>query len=278
MITDEFLVEKLRGIFNESLFNLEGYSIPKFATRQEGTSGLVIDIEDFRNKQLEQKFYYPTTDNFKFALKKSEFLKSISFIEEFPIVILNRGLWESLNNTLSTKYKSCLFVDFFCPQYNLIVELDGAAFHSNNSNFELKIEQETKDRMRDAYCRMELGTNIIRLKSFGKYNERKNNAEIKLLEKTIKSLQNNNNNNNYYKYDYDNFLLDNWKNTYSNELSFITWVEENYTKNIYSKKDLITINITHENYNPILDDINFQRNIGLFVKLFFDKKIIINYR
>ena len=27
MITDDFLVEKLRDIFNESLFNLEGYSI-----------------------------------------------------------------------------------------------------------------------------------------------------------------------------------------------------------------------------------------------------------
>ena len=273
MITDDFLVEKLRSIFNESLFNVEGYSIPKFATRQEGTSNLVINIEDFRNKQLEQRCYYPTTDNFKFALEKNEFLRNIDFIEEFPIVILNRSLWESLNNTLSTKYKSCLFIDFFCPQYNLIVELDGAAFHSSNSNFELKIEQETKDKMRDQYCRMELGTSIIRLKSFGKYNERKNNAEIKLLEKTIKSLQNNNN---YYTYNYDNFLLDNWKNTYSNELSFITWVEENYTREIYSKRhNHIAVDCS---YNVLLDDLIFRNNVDQLFKLLFNKVVIINIR
>ena len=140
----------------------------------------------------------------------------------------------------------------------------------------LRIKQENEDLARDLYCKAELGATIIRLKSFGKYNERKNNAEIKLLDKTIKSLQNNNN---YYTYNYDNFLLDNWKNTYSNELSFITWVEENYSNEIYSSiTSEITINLLSEYYNPILDDINFQRNIELFVKLFFDKKIIINYR
>ena len=274
MITDEFLVEKLRGIFNESLFNLEGYSIPKFATRQEGASNLVIDIEDFRNKQLEQKFYYPTTSNFKFALKNSEFLKSISFIEEFPIVILNRGLWESLNNTLSTKYKSCLFVDFFCPQYNLIVELDGAAFHSNNSNFELKIEQETKDRMRDAYCRMELGTNIIRLKSFGKYNEKKNNAEIKLLEKTIKSLQNNQKYS--YSYNYEIYLLYSWKIKYNSELNFITWVEENYSKDVYNPNiNSLTVTCSYSMYNTINQLLHC---INDMFKLFFNKRLIVKYR
>jgi hypothetical protein len=140
----------------------------------------------------------------------------------------------------------------------------------------LRIKQENEDLARDLYCKAELGATIIRLKSFGKYNERKNNAEIKLLENTIKSLQNNNN---YYMYNYDNFLLDNWKNTYSNELSFITWVEENYIEEIYSSiTSEITINLLSEYYNPILDDINFQRNVELFVKLFFDKKIIINYR
>jgi hypothetical protein len=140
----------------------------------------------------------------------------------------------------------------------------------------LRIKQENEDLARDLYCKAELGATIIRLKSFGKYNERKNNAEIKLLENTIKSLQNNNN---YYMYNYDNFLLDNWKNTYSNELSFITWVEENYIEEIYSSiTSEITINLLSEYYNPILDDINFQRNVELFVKLLFDKKIIINYR
>ena len=273
MITDDFLVEKLRSIFNESLFNVEGYNVPKFATKQEGTSNLIIDVEDFRNKQLEQRCYYPTTDNFKFALEKNEFLKNIDFIEEFPIVILNRGLWESLNNTLSTKYKSCLFIDFFCPQYNLIVELDGAAFHSSNSNFELKIEQETKDKMRDQYCRIELGTNIIRLKSFGKYNERKNNAEIKLLEKTIKSLQNNNN---YYTYNYDNFLLDSWKNTYSKELSFITWIEENYSKEVYNPNiNSLTVTCSFLMYNTVSQLLH---NINDMFKLFFNKRVFIKYR
>jgi hypothetical protein len=59
MITDDFLVEKLRDIFNESLFNLEGYSIPKFATRQEGTSNLVIDDINFqRNIELFVKLFF----------------------------------------------------------------------------------------------------------------------------------------------------------------------------------------------------------------------------
>ena len=276
MITDDFLLEKLRSVLDNNLFDLDGFKIPKSTVKISKNKVSKVDIQYFRNKQLEQRCFYPTTDNFKFALEKNEFLKNIGFIEEFPLIISNKEHWWQLNNNLSTSNKCCLFFDFYYPQYNLIVELDGAAFHNNKQDPMLRIKQENEDLARDLYCKAELGATIIRLKSFGKYNERKNNAEIKLLDKTIKSLQNNNN---YYTYNYDNFLLDNWKNTYSNELSFITWVEENYSNEIYSSiTSEITINLLSEYYNPILDDINFQRNIELFVKLFFDKKIIINYR
>ena len=127
--------------------------------------------------------------------------------------------------------------------------------------------------MRDQYCRIELGTNIIRLKSFGKYNERKNNAEIKLLEKTIKSLQNNNN---YYTYNYDNFLLDSWKNTYSKELSFITWIEENYSKEVYNHNiNSLTVTCSFLMYNTVSQLLH---NINDMFKLFFNKRVFIKYR
>lgn len=271
MITDDFLVEKLRDIFNENLFNLEGYSIPKFASKEEEAGNLVIDIDKFRSKQLEQRVLYPTTDNFKFALEKSEFLKNIRFIEEFPIVILNRDLWESLNSTLSTKYKSCLFIDFFYPQYNLIVELDGRSYHSNNSDTNLKIEQETKDNMRDAYCKIELGANIIRLKSFGKHQPA-NDKEIKELENLIKQLQTNNvksyNSDLYY-----NYLLNNWKNNYKDELNLINKIEEKYSSSLYSgNKSSVTI---HCNNNRLLADLKYQHNIKWIFKLLFNKLIKI---
>jgi hypothetical protein len=270
MITDEFLVEKLRSIFDNECFNLFNYKIPKTVNRTTtGNYSWNIDIEDFRNKQLEQRFKYPTTDNFKFALEKNEFLKNIGFIEEFPLVISNKEHWWQLNNNLSTSNKCCLFFDFYYPQFNLIVELDGQAFHSNKKDPMLRIKQENEDLARDLYCKSELGATIIRLKSFGKYNERKNNTEIKLLENTIKNLQNNNN---YYTYNYDNYLLNNWKNSYSNELSFITWVEENYSKEIYSKKHNITVCC---DYNVLLDDLNFRNNIDQLFKTLFNKYITI---
>ena len=270
MITDDFLVEKLRSIFDKECFNLFNYKIPKTVKRTTtGNYSWNIDIEDFRNKQLEQRCFYPTTSNFKFALEKNEFLKNIEFIEEFPLIISNKEHWWKLNNNLSTSNKCCLFFDFYYPQYNLIVELDGAAFHNNKQDSVLRMKQENEDLARDLYCKTELRATIIRLKSFGKYNERKNNAEIKLLEKTIRSLQNNNN---YYIYDYDKFLLDNWKNTYSNELSFISWVEQNYNKEIYSRKHNITVCC---DYNILLDDLNFRNNIDQLFKTLFNKYITI---
>ena len=272
MITDEFLLEKLRPILDNDLFDLDGFKIPKSTVKVSKDKVSKVDIKYFRNKQLEQRCFYPTTSNFKFALEKNEFLKNIEFIEEFPLIISNKEHWWKLNNNLSTSNKCCLFFDFYYPQYNLIVELDGAAFHNNKQDSVLRMKQENEDLARDLYCKTELRATIIRLKSFGKYNERKNNAEIKLLEKTIRSLQNNNN---YYIYDYDKFLLDNWKNTYSNELSFITWVEENYTKDIYNPNiENLIVTCNYSIYSIINQ---FLHNINDLSRLFFNKRIIINF-
>ena len=275
MITDEFLLEKLRPTLDNNLFDLDNFKIPKYTIKFDNTENLIIDINKFRNKQLEHRFYYPTTDNFKFALEKSEFLKNISFIEEFPIVILNRGLWESLNNTLSTKYKSCLFIDFFCPQYNLIVELDGRAYHSSKNNLNLKIEQETKDKMRDIYCNLELNANIIRLRSFGK-RQPSNDIEIKNLENSIKLLQANNtkpyNPNLYYEY-----LLKDWKEKYKEELNLINKIDTNCKKKIedYSVK-VINVYLRKENNSKFSESLLY-RTKELF-SLLYGKMLEILYR
>ena len=269
MITDNFLLEKLRSVLDNNMFDLDGFKIPKSTLKISKDKVSKVDIQYFRNKQLEQRCFYPTTSNFKFALEKNEFLKNIGFIEEFPLVISNREHWWQLN---STSNKCCLFFDFYYPQYNLIVELDGVAFHNNKQDPMLRIKQENEDLARDLYCKAELGATIIRLKSFGKYNERKNNAEIKLLENTIRKLQNNNN---YYTYNYDNFLLDNWKNTYSNELSFITWVEENYIKEIYNSNINSLTVICNQSISNTVDKL--LHNVNDISKLLFNKRIFIEF-
>ena len=276
MITDNFLLEKLRSILDNSLFDLDGFKIPKYTIKSDSTEKLTIDINKFRNKQLEQRCYYPTTDNFKFALEKSKFLKNIDFIEEFPIVILNRGLWESLNNTLSTKYKSCLFIDFFYPQYNLIVELDGRAYHSSGNSLDLKIEQETKDKMRDIYCSLELNTNIIRLKSFGK-RQPSNDIEIKELESLIKQLQSNSNTKPYNLNLYYEYLLKDWKEKHKEELSIISKIDTNCKKKIEdSNVKSVSVYLRNENKSKFPESLLY-RTKELF-SLLYGKTLEILYR
>jgi very-short-patch-repair endonuclease len=277
MITDDFLVEKLRDIFNESLFNVNGYKVPKYATKFFNckTDSIIININEFRNKQLTQRNLYPTTDNFKSALYRNDFLRNLDFIEEFPIVILNRKLWETLNDFDDAKCKSCLFFDFFYPKYNLIVELDGQAFHSSLEP-ELKFELESKDNSRDFYCKYEFNANIIRLKSFGKCQQPSNDKEIKKLENLIKQLQACNtkpyDSNLYYKY-----LLKDWKEKHNEELNLINKIDINCKKKIEDNNvKAVNVYLRKENKYKFSENLLY-RTKELF-SLLYGKTLEILYR
>lgn len=270
---DSVILEKL-NLLVYNTFDLFGYRIPKKAIKDfKDGRHLELDIQQFRQKQLELRLNYPTTYNFKKCLSEDKFLQDLFYIEEFPVVISNRESWENLNSGLDSINKSCIFFDFFCPQYNLIIELDGKAFHSSN-NIQQNFELESKDHMRDKYCNTELGAYVLRLKSFGKV-QNENKIEIDLLKNTIKQLQPNNSNK--YHYDYSKFILTKWKLEHKSELDFIENIEQHFNNKIENDNCPIVIIKMNKEYKSIItkDFINKVNNI---FKIIYNKTIDIRFK
>lgn len=120
------------------------------------TKGKVIDLEQNRLQNLLQGSAW--SPNFKNFLDTR--YKSIKYIREFPIIIKNRDLWESLcvkHNLEEDKLGSNYFLaDYFIKDYNLIVEIDS------------QLHEESYDKARDEYIEIEYGLLTLRFFEYGR--------------------------------------------------------------------------------------------------------------
>lgn len=134
-------------------FKVDRYILPKLLMT---TKGKVIDLEHNRIQNLLQGSAW--SPNFKNFLDTR--YKSIKYIREFPIIIKNRDLWESLcvkHNLEEDKLGSNYFLaDYFIKDYNFIVEIDS------------QLHEEDYDKARDEYIEKEYGLVTRRFYEYGR--------------------------------------------------------------------------------------------------------------
>lgn len=258
-ILEKFELEKWRT------FSIGSYKIPKKFVKKVGDFYKYYDTQSKRGGQIDNRVSFPSTENYKEALAKSEYLKKFSYLEEFPVVIANRPRWEFFNNGLDEDYmrKGCIFFDFFYPSLGLVVELDGKTYHS-----------EKADRARDSYCRSELGLRVLRLESFGKDNERSWKKDIKRLEDTIKEIEDHGGSE--FSYSYSSYLVQSWREEYKDEVKFIEAAENKYPSKFTSSDPIIIVNCDKSKKN-IFNKV-FLNRVNKIVKTLYKKEIAINFR
>lgn len=140
---------------NRYSFMVGEYLFPKFLI---STKNNIIDLEDNREQNLHQGSRW--SPNFKNFLDTE--YKSVRYIREFPIIIRDRKLWESL----CIKYqldedkqgRNYFSVDYFMPDFNLLVEIDS------------QLHEIDYDKARDDYIRLKYGLETLRFYEYGRYS------------------------------------------------------------------------------------------------------------
>lgn len=256
-ILEKFELEKWRT------FSIGSCRIPKKFVKKVGDFYEYYNTQEKRNGQIDNRVSFPTTENYKGALAKSEYLKKFSYLEEFPVVIANRPRWEFFNRGLETEGKGCIFFDFFYPSLGLVVELDGKTYHS-----------EKADRARDSYCQAELGIQVLRLESFGGENERSWKKDIKRLEEVVKGIEDRGGSE--FSYSYSSYLVQSWREEYREEVKFIENAENKYPSKFTSSEPIIVVNCDKSKKN-IFNKV-FLNRVNKIVKTLYKKEIAINFR
>lgn len=262
---DEDIVEKF-SLEQWRTFDLHGHRVLKKYFKD----GNPIDVMAGRCSQIDKRVEFPTTANFKEFIQESKILKDLDWIEEFPVIITNRKRWKEYNKGLGEdiESKGCMFFDFSIPKYNIIVELDGKSYHN-----------ELVDRARDTYCMWELGHPIIvRLESFGKYDEKRNRAEIKRLEKVVKERikLEKSGINTEFQYSYREFLAKSWREEHKEEVEFIERLETKYSSKFNSPEPLIVVSCKKEMKSKL--NKLFLNKVNNILKVLYKKEIAVNFR
>lgn len=137
------------------MFRIDRYILPKLLMT---TKGKVIDLEQNRLKSLLQGSAW--SPNFQEFLDNR--YKSVKYIREFPVIIKNRGLWESLceKHNLEEDKLGCNYflADYFIKDYNFIVEIDS------------QLHEDDYDNARDEYMEIEYGLLTRRFYEYGRTN------------------------------------------------------------------------------------------------------------
>lgn len=137
-------------------FQIGSYSFPK---QIKSYSGKVIDLEQNRLQNLQQGSNW--SPNFEQYLV-NQYTGTV-FHREFPFLISNKTLWKEISDYFgvspSKKDRNYFMVDYFFPNYNLVVEVDS------------RLHDPIYDRARDEYMQEMYGTTFLRFFNFSSSNK-----------------------------------------------------------------------------------------------------------
>lgn len=210
------------------------FVIPKYINHYSNTH-VRFNMEIKRGIYLNQGSKWSPL--FRAILK--HFYPNIKFDREIPLVIENRGLWDSLcskYNVDPDKTKRTFFVvDYIFPYQNLIVEID-SQYHN-----------EEYDNARDDYIKTVWGFDILRLYEFGKAEF----STINCIENFERYISNGSINNNI---DYTDLLVKRFRKDYSNLIPILTWFEKYIENNNIKENFSINVNqLNKDNRFYVLD-------------------------
>lgn len=220
--------------------NIDKYRIP---TKIRTLQGKFVDIVQNRNNSLfrrESSYSIRFREDIK-NLKKTYGIYC-EFIQEFPIIIEDRDLWNNITNYLgisNKKFKDTNYflLDFFFPYLGVIVEVD-SEYHDTKKLY---------DTARDIYIKRMYGLDTVRFYKYGN-NELERKAFIEKFKKVSTDFIN------YYKVwgiskecifplDFSKTMVDNFIRDNKLPLEFIdkliNWIGE--SKFIYS--DFFTVSL-----------------------------------
>ena len=136
-------------------FKIDEYLFPKYLITSKN---YVIDLE--RNRQ--SNLYQGSRWSPEFRRFLDTKYKYVRYIREFPIIIRKRKLWKSLCEKYQLdkdkQNRNYFLVDYFMPNFNLIVEIDSQL---HNTEY---------DKARDEYIQTVFGLETLRFYEYGKDN------------------------------------------------------------------------------------------------------------
>jgi hypothetical protein len=213
----KFVMKNSNYVIHSDLF-----VIPKYIDHYKNTH-LRFNMEIKREIYLNQGSKWSPL--FRAILK--HFYPNIKFDREIPLVIEDRGLWESLcikYNVDQDKTKRTFFVvDYIFPYQNLIVEIDSI------------LHDMDYDKARDDYIKTIWGFDILRLYEFGKAEF----STINCIENFERCISNGSINNNI---DYTGLLVKRFCKDYSNLIPILTWFEKYIENNNIKENFYISVN------------------------------------
>lgn len=253
--------DRLKGFVvncSDFSFRVGGYVIPKMMNTYSGNR---IDLEKNRENNLNQEsFWSPRFEEF---LKISH--NRIPYIKEFPFIIENRSLWNSLcikyDVDLDLRDKNYFLADYFFPEHNLIVEID-SWLHDKNY-----------DLARNEYINLVWGTYSLRFYEFGKLKVRtkkfmkKFNSYINRISK-IKE---------FYNVvgcivniDYSDYIVNDFCNSNSDIMFVLDELEQRILNN-YPRSGRLMVDkdsISYSMYKTLLDQSDFERIHGILCMVY----------
>lgn len=138
---------------------IEGYQFPNVVVSKGNRINIMVNRENnlrSRESSYSQKF----REDIK-SLRKS-YKRFSEYIQEFPIIIEDRRLWNEIANYVGVKDSRLLntnyfLLDFFFPYLGVIVEID-SEYHD---------KKRTYDVARDIYIKRKFGLDTVRFYKYG---------------------------------------------------------------------------------------------------------------
>lgn len=215
------LIKYLR-VNKEYSFILGKFLIPKGIVTIKGNPH---DLEQSREDNLAQgSAWSPYFQNFLDTKHKS-----IGYIREFPIIIRDQNLWESMcdihNVPPNLRPRNYFLADYLIYNYNFLVEIDSQYYN------------EEYDMARDDYIKRGYGLDTLRFYEYGRNKHQKFSDDFQFLVNFCR-----NSGAIPVDFNYDQLIIDNFLQKNSRVISVYDKIE-----NLLATKKLKTIVLNNKN-------------------------------